>query len=62
MNRLDHLPRGVTLCNTASSHPPHPSPVLLGVISSQLDGKCPKCGLYSSQDSKSALCIMAPRP
>ena len=58
---LDHLPRGATLGNTASSHPLHPYPVLPGVISSQLDVKCPKCGLYSSQDSKSALCIMAPQ-
>ena len=59
---LDHLPRGATLCNTASSHPLHPYPVLPSVISSQLGVKCPKCSLYSSQDSKSALCIMAPRP
>ena len=49
---LVHLPRGATLCNTASSHPPHPYPVLPGVISSQLDVKCPKCILYSNQDSK----------
>ena len=49
---LVHLPRGATLCNTASSHPPHPYPVLPGVISSQLDVKCPKCSLYSNQDSK----------